>query len=132
MWFETSESGADQAGDGVAGLGDLLVRGRAALGDGLADAVLEVLVEQIERHRLQRPGRGGDLGEDVDAVVVVLDHPLQPAHLTLDAPQAPQMVVLVVAVAVHLPLLSIFSAARPVVGDRGNGGGLPPLYLWGV
>src|SRR3954447_20554259 len=67
-------SGAGQAGERGAGLGDLLLGHRTALGDGLGDAVLEVLVEQPERDRLQGLGRGGDLGEHVDAVLVVLDH----------------------------------------------------------
>src|SRR6266540_3716374 len=49
------------------------------------DAAAQVLAEQLHRERLQRPGGGGDLGEDVDAVLVLLDHPLQPADLALDA-----------------------------------------------
>ena len=40
-----------------------------------------------ERERLERLGRGGDLGQDVDAVLLVLDHPLDPADLPLDPAQ---------------------------------------------
>ena len=36
---------------------------------------------------LERALHGGDLEQDVHAVGVVLEHPLQPLHLSLDAPQ---------------------------------------------
>ena len=64
------------------------------LARGVDDAVRQVLVEQPERHRLQRLGHRGDLGEDVDAVLLLLDHPLQAADLALDAAQALEVVVL--------------------------------------
>lgn len=62
----------------------------------------EVLVEQPESDRLERLGRGGDLGEDVDAVGLVLDHPLQPAHLTFDALEALEIGLLVLVVEVSV------------------------------
>ena len=43
---------------------------------------------------------GGDLGEDVDAVLLLVDHPLQAARLALDATQPPEVVVLLMDVAV--------------------------------
>src|SRR5215218_5207533 len=98
-------SGPDQAGDGGAGLGDLVVGDLAALGDRLADAVLEVLVYQPQGDRLERLGGRRDLGEHVDAVVVLLDHPRDPADLAFDAAQPPQVVVLVLGVAAHAILL---------------------------
>ena len=52
------------------------------------DAVGQVLVEQAEGHGLERLRRGGDLGEDVDAVRVLGHHPLDAADLALDAAQA--------------------------------------------
>ena len=53
------------------------------------------------RHGLQGLGHGGDLGEDVDAVDVLVDHPGDAADLALDAAQALEVVVLGVGVAVH-------------------------------
>ena len=68
------------------------------------DAVADVLVEDLERERLERRVDGGDLGEDVDAVAVVLDHPLDAAHLAFDAVQALDERVLVLRVAVDVGL----------------------------
>ena len=56
-------------------------------------AVAEVLVEQADGDALQRLRGRRHLGQDVDAVLVVLDHPLQSAHLTFDAAQPLQVVV---------------------------------------
>src|SRR5439155_6776934 len=64
------------------------------------DAVADVLVEHPERERLERRVHGGDLRQDLDAVAVVLDHPLDTAHLALDAVQALDQRVLVLRVAV--------------------------------
>ena len=47
----------------------------------------EVLVEELEGERLQRLGGRRHLREDVDAVLVLFDHPLQAADLALDAAQ---------------------------------------------
>jgi hypothetical protein len=58
-------------------------------------------VEQAQRHRLQRPGHRRHLGQDVDAVLVVLDHALEPSHLALDAAQPLQIRVLLAGVARH-------------------------------
>src|SRR3954465_13121431 len=52
------------------------------------DAVLCVVVEEPERDLVERGLNCGDLGQDVDAVAVVCDHALDPAHLSLDAAQA--------------------------------------------
>ena len=53
--------------------------------DGVRDAVREVLVEQAQADGLQRAGDGADLGEHVDAVGVLVDHPRDAADLPLDA-----------------------------------------------
>jgi hypothetical protein len=68
--------------------------------------VPEVILEQAERDRLQRARRGGHLGQDVDAVLVLFDHLLQAADLTLDAAQPVEVLVLVLGVSVHSPLAS--------------------------
>ena len=73
---------------------------RPALARGVDDAVGQVLVEQAERDGLERLGHRGDLGEDVDAVLLLLDHPLQAAGLALDPAQPLEVVVLGVEVAV--------------------------------
>src|SRR5512138_3725737 len=51
----------------------------------LAHAVPGMPVEQAECHLVQSGLDGSDLGEDVDAVTVVLDHPLDATYLALDA-----------------------------------------------
>ena len=52
---------------------------------GVGDAVAEVVVEQLHGDALERPRRRGHLRQDVDAVRVVVDHPLEAADLALDA-----------------------------------------------
>src|SRR5487761_231250 len=99
-----SLSGPDQAGDRVGRLADLLLRDVAALGRRLGHAVPEVVLEQPQRHRLKRPRRRRHLGQDVDAVLVVLDHLLQAADLALDAAQPLEVLVLVRGVSVHAAL----------------------------
>jgi hypothetical protein len=60
-----------------------------------------VVVEQPERDLLQALRGCRDLGEDVDAVLVLLDHPGDPTDLTLDAAKASEQVVLVHVVPRH-------------------------------
>ena len=47
-------------------------------------AVADVVRDEEHRDALEGRGRGGDLREDVDAVPLLLDHPLQAAHLPFD------------------------------------------------
>jgi len=51
-------------------------------------------VEEAEGDLVERGLSSGDLGEYVYAVAIVLDHPLDPADLALDAPQARQQILL--------------------------------------
>ena len=76
------------------------------------DAVGDVVVQDLEGHALERGLDGAHLGQDVDAVAVVVDHALDPAHLSLDAVQALLERVLVVAV-LHLVLPWAVEAAEP-------------------
>jgi hypothetical protein len=46
----------------------------------------EMVLDQPQRDRLQRPRHRGHLGEHVDAVRVGLHHALQSPYLTLDPP----------------------------------------------
>src|SRR5262245_23107641 len=59
--------------------------GRVARGERTRDAVIDVVVEDLEGQALERGVDGGDLREDVDAVAILLEHPLDAAHLPLDA-----------------------------------------------
>jgi hypothetical protein len=52
------------------------------------DAVVRVLVEQAGRDLVERRLDRRDLREDVDAVAVLVDRPLDAAVLALDAAQA--------------------------------------------
>src|SRR5512133_4165172 len=60
----------------------------ALLALGAHDAMACVVVEQAERDLVERGAHGADLGEDVDAVAIVLDHALDAADLAFDAAQA--------------------------------------------
>src|SRR3954454_15752854 len=55
--------------------------------NGVSHAMAHVTVEDLDRDLLERGLHGGHLGEDVDAVGVLLDHALQAPHLSLDAPE---------------------------------------------
>ena len=63
------------------------VRASCSLGLGSDHARMGVSVEQPERDLVEGGLDRRDLGEDVDAVAVLLDHALDAAHLALDAPQ---------------------------------------------
>src|SRR5947209_6421620 len=47
------------------------------------DAVVHVAVEDLEGERVERGRDRADLGEDVDAVAIFVNHPLDAAHLAL-------------------------------------------------
>ena len=68
-------------------------RPRAPVAGRVDDAAAQVLLEQPERDRLQRLGRGAHLGQHVDAVLVLFDHARDAANLSLDAAQPLEIVV---------------------------------------
>src|SRR3954447_13186279 len=120
-------SGPDEASDGLGGLAHLLL-GLGAPGSGrVDDTVGQVLIEQPQSHRLQRLRHRRDLGEDVDAVLLVLDHPLQAAGLPLDAAQPLEVVVLALGrdVAVLMGGPRSLSPAFAIVRCRLRHGRLP-------
>src|SRR5687767_4460669 len=124
-------SGTDEARDGLGGFTDLLVGLPAAGPCGLDDAVTQVLLEQAEGDRLQGLRHGRDLGEDVDAVLLVLDHALQSARLALDATQPLEVLVLAVDVAVLVLVRALVPDAVHRVpsspgGPTAAGGTIPP------
>src|SRR3954471_16799792 len=94
-------SGADEARHSCGGLGDLVVRSRAALTDGVGHARIQVRVEQLERDGLEGLRRGRDLGEHIDAVGVLVAHALHAPPLALAPPQPAAYVFLLLAVARH-------------------------------
>ena len=65
------------------------------VGRRVGHAMPDVLIEQAYSDALQRFRDRTDLGEDVDAIRVLIDHALQPAHLTFDPLEALQVTVLV-------------------------------------
>src|SRR3546814_989996 len=79
----------DEALDGLGGLGDhRLDRFGVAFGDGVLHAMSDVLVEEPDGDGLEGFGDGADLGEDVDAVGVFVDHATDAADLAFDAVEA--------------------------------------------
>src|SRR5699024_955197 len=92
---ETASSGLHEASDGLGGFLDFLVGfGAAGLG-GPDDAVLKVVVQEGEGDVLQSGGDGADLGEDVDAVGVLIDHAVDATGLSLDALESGEVAVFV-------------------------------------
>jgi hypothetical protein len=65
-----------------------------------SNAALDVVLEDEHRERVHRGPKGGCLLEDVDAVLLALDHPGDAADLALDAGEAPDQLRLVLRVAV--------------------------------
>jgi hypothetical protein len=57
-----------------------------------------MIIQQVQRDLLQRPGGGVDRGEQVNAVAVVGDHPRDAAHLPFHLAQPGQVVGFAVAV----------------------------------
>ena len=89
----------------LGGLLDLEIDGfgpkvRIRLGGGADNAVADVFFHQAQADGVQGLGHGGDLGEDVDAVLVLVDHPGDAADLALDPLEPAQVGVLVGGVAV--------------------------------
>src|SRR5699024_10481079 len=121
-------------------VGDLLeldVGGLLALDHGVVDAVTHMVVQQAEGDVAQGRVRGTDLGEDVDAVLLLVDHPVNPADLALDAlePGLEAFLLLDVAVVrvgvvgvdrvrVVVVGTGVASVVVVVIAGSGGGGGL--------
>src|SRR5712691_5762214 len=54
----------------------------------MGDAAVDVVTEDLQAERVERGRHRAELGEDVDAVALLFDHPFDPAHLPLDPVQA--------------------------------------------
>src|SRR5437016_4655388 len=94
-------SGTNQPGNRGRRLSDLLVRSSAAGCHRIGHAMGQVVVEQLDSNGLERFGGRRHLIEDLDAVLVLLHHALQPADLTLDPSQPLLDSVLPIAVSRH-------------------------------
>ena len=86
--------------DGQHGFGDLLVGLVVARGERALHAVVEVVLQQGEAEVFQGGVDRRDLGEDVNAVLVLIHHPVNAAHLSLDALEAGEVAGLLIKVAV--------------------------------
>ena len=75
-------------------------RGRVSRRERAGDAVTHVVVEDAERQAVERGAHSRELREEVDAVAVLVDHPLDATHLALDAVEAAAELRLVVVVPV--------------------------------
>ena len=51
----------------------------------MADAAVQVMLEQLQRERIERRLDGAHLRQYVDAVAIVVDHPPDAADLAFDA-----------------------------------------------
>ena len=72
-----------------------------ARADGLGDAVLGVIRKQQQRDAVERRFRGSDLGQNIDAVPVRLDHLLDTPDLPFDPTKSRLDLFLVSGVAGH-------------------------------
>ena len=82
----TSDSLAVGATHHVHQLGDLAtLLDLVARGDRAFDAVGDVIAQDFLLGAAQCRTHGRDLRDDVDAVAIVLDHPVEAANLALDA-----------------------------------------------
>ena len=89
------------------------------------DAALDVVFEDEHGQRVDgRPERGGLL-EDVDAVLLALDHPGDPADLTLHPGQAPDETRAILGI--RMTEMIRFGAASRLAVGLGHG---RPLSLW--
>src|SRR5260221_11186957 len=92
--------------------------------------------KELQRDLVEGSLDRGDLGDDVNAVAILFDHPLDATYLTLNPTQALQHGLLVLAVAAGLPGLTHESASAsstpvpklptPAAGPPTNRTAVPP------
>ena len=110
---------AQQPADGVRGFLNLVLHNRRVPGGfgilcGTDDAVGDVVLEQADADGVQGLVDRGHLREDVDAVLLLLHHPLEPAGLAPDATEPLEVGVLARDVAVG----AVVGATYPVEAAR--------------
>ena len=114
-------SGSQQTFDGPGCFVDEFGRaGAVTRRCGTCDTVLEVLVEQPNTDTLEALADRSELREDVDAIGVVLDQPLEPAHLPFDPLEPKDQLLLVTVVSgLHdatIPIGGMGMQHRPAQG----------------
>ena len=87
-----------------------------ALLGGRPDAALDVVLEDEHRERVDGGAQGARLLEDVDAVLLTLDHPGDPADLALDAREPADELRLVAGVAVAEVVSGVGNAPNDTPG----------------
>lgn len=88
-----------QAGNGRRSFGKLGFRLRATLLGSIQDTVLQMIIQEGKAHTLQRRLQSTDLSEDVDAILLLLHHPLQTTDLALNTLQTRQITLLILQIA---------------------------------
>ena len=86
-------SGSEDAFDGCGCLADLGVEGSVAFVGGVVDTVAEVFVYEPDAHALKGFGDRADLGQDVEAVRIFPNHPLESSDLAFDAAESIEVVI---------------------------------------
>lgn len=100
----------EESGDSCHGFADFVIEwggvaGGFRLGCGVNDAVAHVVFQKLNGEAVEGLVDGGDLGEDVDAVDVLIDHAGDTAYLPFDAAQTFEVGLFVGGVAVEVPVL---------------------------
>jgi len=98
---DRAASASEEAFDGGGCFVDLGVEGFIAFVGGVVDAVAKVFVDEPDAHALEGLGDRADLGQDVDALGVLVDHALESSDLAFDAAQSIQVVLFGKCVARH-------------------------------
>src|SRR6202140_4222916 len=88
--------------------------GAAARADRLGHAMLGVVGQQLERNALERGAGRVGLGEDIDAVPILLDHFLDSSHLPLDPSEPCLYLLLVLRIAWHTSIIPPIGIVLPV------------------
>src|SRR5690625_735104 len=112
-----SASELQQPPDGAGDLGEFFVR--VSRGRGVDHAVAHVILEQSHGNPFQGFGQRRDLGEDVDAVPVLLHHPVDAPGLAFDPAQPREVAVLIQNVAVVVGLVRALTIGALTL--RGSG-----------
>ena len=95
---------AKQAADGIGGFLDLDVdrfgpKFWIGLGGGSDDAMADMLLHESEAYGVEGLGDGGNLGQDVNAVLVLINHPGDAANLSFNPSEPAQVRLFVSGVA---------------------------------
>ena len=129
MDLADSTSGSNEARDCCGGFPDLVVCDRAPFTRGLRDAVREMIIEQRESDVFERLRRGGNLREDINAVAVGIDHPLDSSYLAFSTPKPLEQIVFICGVSHHVSAFLLYPhRVSQSMSSRGDGGKREALF----